>query len=136
MCGDIPQGRAGAPQTRVDAPQVCADAPQTCVDAPQVCADAPQTRVDASQVRAGLRRTCVDARSTFLGRGVGSSPLSLFSLLFAVVRIQWFGAQDAAVRTADEPFVAVGVVDGFADGVVGDDVEDEVAVAVVDELMG
>ena len=55
--------------------------------------------------------------------------------LFAVEVIQIFAAHQAAFGGADSPFVAIGVMAGFADGVVGYDIENQIALAVVDEGM-
>ena len=61
---------------------------------------------------------------------------TLVLLLFAVVVVEGVGADESGRRGEDSPFIAVGVVAGLADGVVGDDVDDEVLGAVVEELMG
>ena len=55
---------------------------------------------------------------------------------FAFVKLQFFRTEDSAVGNGDAPFVAVGIIPGFVDGIVGDDVEDEVLRAVVDDLVG
>ena len=49
--------------------------------------------------------------------------------------LQWRGADERALGGTDEPFLAVGIIAGFANRVVRDDVEDEVFGAVVDDLM-
>ena len=55
--------------------------------------------------------------------------------LFAVVVFEAFGTEEAALGGADEPFVAVGIVGGFANGIIGDQQKNKVVLAVVDDLM-
>lgn len=55
--------------------------------------------------------------------------------LLPVVVIQRFAAEDAAFGGAHAPLPAVRIIDRFTDGIVRDDVEDEVVRAVVDELV-
>src|SRR5262245_8047397 len=54
---------------------------------------------------------------------------------FAIVRVEWFAAQDAAFRRTHTPLLAIRIIEGLADGIVRDDVDDQIRLAVVDELV-
>jgi hypothetical protein len=56
-------------------------------------------------------------------------------LFLAVIIFQRLGADESAFGTANEPLLTVRIVDGFADRVVGNDIDEKVFVAVVDQLM-
>src|SRR5205807_241827 len=56
-------------------------------------------------------------------------------LFFAVVVVEGVGTDELGRGGENSPFVAVGIMTGLADGIIGDDVEDEILGTVVDELV-
>src|SRR6187401_248555 len=66
--------------------------------------------------------------SAAVAKKIGSS-------LFAIEVIERFAAEQPAFGRTNEPFLAVGVVTRFADRVVGHDDDDQIFLAIVDELM-
>src|SRR5437867_9711924 len=54
---------------------------------------------------------------------------------FPVVIVERGGTDDSARGRAHEPFLAVGIMAGFPNRIIRDDVENQVLSAVIDELM-
>ena len=55
--------------------------------------------------------------------------------MLPVIIIQGIGADEGAFRDGDAPFVAIGKVEGFANGIISDDIEDKVLRAGVGDLV-
>lgn len=56
-------------------------------------------------------------------------------LFFAVEVIDRFAAHESPPRGTHEPLLAVGIVTGFADRIIGDDHDDKIDISIVGELM-
>src|SRR5690349_24450438 len=74
------------------------------------------------------RRRAVDTLSAFYDPRFARTSWSrcLSESLFAVVILERIGANKSAFRGMDKPFLAIGEIGGFADGIVGNNVQNEV----------
>jgi hypothetical protein len=116
-------------------------------EAVKTCVSAKRTRIDGAEFKAdvaGLQVVRANGQ-IFTFRFVwtrivriqqhGRDARATNGSLFAVIVVEGVGADESGRRGEDSPFVAVGVMAGLADGIIGDDVDDEVGGTIVDKLV-
>ena len=58
------------------------------------------------------------------------------SSFLTVKIIQRLGAEDGPLGRVDQPLLTVGIIAGLADRIVGDNIENQIPIAVGEQLMG